>query len=137
MVYLTNQEDLTFEKINQIMSRNMRPKKRLVVAEKTRLMSIKQEIDQPIIKYLHHLRNASRYCELEKLKQEEQTIEEDLIQLRLIGGMYSWDPQPHKYWPSVESLKVFGQKTFRRHYYLSTLPRPSIPYTEGRWNKSY
>ena len=40
------------------------------------------------------------------------------------------DPQPHKYWPSVESLKAFGQKTFRRHYYLSTLPRPSIPYTE-------
>ena len=47
------------------------------------------------------------------------------------------DPQPHKYWPSVESLKAFGQKTYRRHYYLSTLPRPSIPYTEGRWSKSY
>ena len=28
------------------------------------------------------------------------------------------DPQPHKYWPSVESLKAFGQKTFRRHYYI-------------------
>ena len=26
------------------------------------------------------------------------------------------DPQPHKYWPSVESLKASGQKTFRRHY---------------------
>ena len=47
------------------------------------------------------------------------------------------DPQPHKYWPSVESWKAFGQKTYRRHYYLSTLPRPSIPYTEGRWSKSY
>ena len=33
------------------------------------------------------------------------------------------DPQPHKYWPSVESWKAFGQKTYRRHYYLSTLPR--------------
>ena len=30
---------------------------------------------------------------------------------------------------------MYGQKTYRRHYYLSTLPRPSIPYTEGRWNK--
>ena len=47
------------------------------------------------------------------------------------------DPRPHKYWPSVESLKAFGQKTYRRHYYLSTLPMPSIPFTEGRWNKSY
>ena len=25
------------------------------------------------------------------------------------------------YLPSVESLKVFGQKTYRRYYYLSTL----------------
>ena len=38
---------------------------------------------------------------------------------------------------SVESLKAYGQKTYRPHYYLSTLPRPSIPVTEGRWNKSY
>ena len=47
------------------------------------------------------------------------------------------DPQPHKYWPSVESLKAYGQKTYKRQYYLSTLPRPLIPFTEGRWNKSY
>ena len=32
---------------------------------------------------------------------------------------------------------VRAKKTFRRHYYLSTLPRPSTPYTEGRWSKSY
>ena len=25
------------------------------------------------------------------------------------------DPRPHKYWPSVESLKVYGQKTYKRH----------------------
>ena len=43
------------------------------------------------------------------------------------------DPRPHKYWPSLESLKAYGQKTYRRHYYLST----SIPFTEERWNKSY
>ena len=47
------------------------------------------------------------------------------------------DPRPHKYWPSWESLKAYRQKTNRRHYYLSTLPRPSIPSTEERWNKSY
>ena len=47
------------------------------------------------------------------------------------------DPRPYKYWPSVESLKAYGQKTYRRHYYLSTLPRLSIPFIEGRWNKFY
>ena len=25
------------------------------------------------------------------------------------------DPRPHKYWPSVESLKVYGQKTYKQH----------------------
>ena len=49
-------------------------------------MSIKQENDESITKYL---RNASRYCEFEKLRQEEQTIEGDLIQLRLNEGMFN------------------------------------------------
>ena len=66
----------------------MRPKKRLVVGEKKKFMSMKQEIDVPIINYLHRLRNASKYYEFEKLGQEEQ-IEEDLIHLRLIEGMYN------------------------------------------------
>ena len=47
------------------------------------------------------------------------------------------DPQPHKYWLSIESLKAYGQKTYRQQYYLSTLPRPLIPYIEVRWNKFY
>ena len=39
---------------------------------------MKQEIDELIMKYLHCLWNASRYCESEKLGQE-QKIEVDLI----------------------------------------------------------
>ena len=66
----------------------MRPKKRLIVVEKTNFMSMKHEIDEPIIKYLYRQWNASWYCEFEKLGQE-QTIEEDLIQLKLIEGMYN------------------------------------------------
>ena len=62
----------------------MRPKKRLVMAERTKFMLMEQEIDELIIKYLHRLRNASKFCEFEKLGQEEQMIEENLIQLRLL-----------------------------------------------------
>ena len=32
---------------------------------------------------------------------------------------------------------VREKKNYRRQYYLSTLPRPLIPFTEGRWNKFY
>ena len=65
----------------------MRPKKKLIMAERTKFMSMKPEIDKPMIKYQHCLQNVSRYCEFEKLGQEEQTIEKDLIQIRLIEGM--------------------------------------------------
>ena len=71
MVYPINLEDLTIEKISQIIRRNMRPKKRLVMVERTKFISMKQEIDEPIIEYLHCLWNASRYCMFEKLGQEE------------------------------------------------------------------
>ena len=34
-------------------------------------------------------------------------------------------------------LEGVWAKTYRRQYCRSTLPRPLIPFTEGRWNKSY
>ena len=46
-------------------------------------MSVKQKIDEPIVKYLHRLRNVSRYCEFEKLGHEEQMIKEDLDSIKV------------------------------------------------------
>ena len=89
MAYPTNLEDLAFEKTSQIIRRNMRPKKRLVVAEWTKFMSMKQEIDEPYIKYWYRLRSTGRYYVFEKPGLEKQTVEEDLIQLTLIEGMYN------------------------------------------------
>ena len=91
-----------FEKKCQIIRINMRPKKRLVVAERKKFMSMKQEIDELIIKYLHRLRNASRYCEFEKLGPDEETTEEDLIQLRLIESMCN---ASHRY-KIMEQLQI-------------------------------
>ena len=34
-------------------------------------------------------------------------------------------------------LEGVQAKNLRWHYYQLILPRPSIPFTEGRWNKSY
>ena len=89
MAYPTNLEDQTFEKISQIIRGNMRPPKKLVVGERTKFISMKQEIDEQIIKCQYHLRNSIRYCVFEKLRQEKQRIEEKLTQSRLIDGMYN------------------------------------------------
>ena len=80
----------------------MRHKKRLVAAERTKFMSRKQEIDKSIIKFLLRQRNAKRYCAFEKLRQEEQTIEEVLIRLRLIEVMYN---DSHRY-KIMERLQI-------------------------------
>ena len=55
-------------------------------------------------------------------------------QCERFGCLYTFKDSTDK---SVESLKAYGQKTYRRQYYLLTLPRHLIPFTEGRWNKSY
>ena len=83
----TNLKDLTFEK-------NKPDHKKYEAEEKVgrgrkKFMSMKQEIDEPVMKYLHRIQNASRYCEFEKLGQEEQMIEENLIQLKLIECLYN------------------------------------------------
>ena len=54
------------------------------------------------MKYLHRLRNASKYCEFEKYGPEEQTIEENLIQLSLIEGLYN---ASHRY-KIIEQLQI-------------------------------
>lgn len=48
---------------------------------------LKQESEEPIIKFLHWLREASRYCRFERLGKDKMPIEEELIQLKLIEGV--------------------------------------------------
>ena len=78
---------------------------------------MKQNIDEPIIKYLHCQQNAIRYCEFENLGQKEQTIEEDLIQLWLIEGMYN---ASHQY-KIMEQLQI--RNVFKYLYWLYTATR--------------
>lgn len=75
------------EEINEIIKKTIRPKKRLVITEQTKNMPLKQEANKLIIKFLHWLRDVSRYYKLNRLEKVEMSIEE-LIQLRLIKGMY-------------------------------------------------
>ena len=46
MAYPTDLEDLTFQQIAQILKSNLRPKKKLVIAERTKFLSTKQYSDE-------------------------------------------------------------------------------------------
>lgn len=62
MAYTKDLEDLTFEEISQIIRNNVRPKKKLVIAERTKFLSTKQNPDELARDYLHRLKKASRFC---------------------------------------------------------------------------
>lgn len=64
-------------------------KKRLVMTELTKFMPMKQELIEPVNKYLHQVRETSWYCDFEKLANEEQTVANELIQMRIIKGLHN------------------------------------------------
>ena len=70
--------------------------------------------------YIYIVQNPKSTTSLGKTKMASQEI----------------DPRPHKYGPSVESLKAYGQKNYRRHYYLSTLPRPFDSIHRGKMEQT-
>lgn len=54
---------------------------------RTKFLSIKQEQNESIMQYIHRLREASRLCESEKLETQDFTIEDELVQLKLIDSI--------------------------------------------------
>ena len=88
MAYPRNLEELTFKEIGKVIKRNIRPKKRLVIAERTKFLETRQHPDESIVQFVHQLKERSRYCEFERLGTGEMTTEDELIMLYLIEGMH-------------------------------------------------
>lgn len=73
MTYPEEIETLNFKDIKDIILKIIQPKKRLVIAERTKFLTLKQESGKPIRKYLSRLRDTSRYCDLNELGQKGMT----------------------------------------------------------------
>lgn len=80
MIYPKEMEDLTFKEINEIVKKNISPKKTLIVAKQTKFISLKLEANKPIINFLHWITEVSR---LKKIREEE------LIELRFIDVIHN------------------------------------------------
>ena len=83
--------------------------------------------------------NCQVYSSFEGVSSDHRIVTSTKIRLNLQRNAARTTTTVHYDWFLLNNrdLKAYGQKTYRRHYYLSTLPRPSITFTEGRWNKSY
>ena len=53
MAYPKNLEELTFKEIGEVIKRNIRPKKRLIIAERTKFLEIRQHPNESIVQFVH------------------------------------------------------------------------------------
>ena len=84
-------EEMTFGEIKNLILEKLRPKKKLVVAERSRFMSLRQDLSEGAQIFAQRLRDAARFCEFSNLNGEHshQTAEDDLIQTMLISGLHN------------------------------------------------
>ena len=90
MVKPENLEDICFDDIRKKILAHVQPKKKLVIAERTNFMSLRQEPTENVAQYMRRLRGAALHCEFNSLNDSKalQTGEDDLIQMRLIDGLH-------------------------------------------------
>lgn len=79
-------EDMPFKDIRALILETIRPKKKLVIAERTNFLSLKQENGETVQMYYQRLRAASKFCEFDKLG-DKMSKENELIIMRIIDGL--------------------------------------------------
>ena len=98
-----NPEELTFKEIGEVIKKNIRPKKRLVIAERTKFLETRQHPDDSIVQFVHQLKERAIYCEFERLGTGEMITEDELIILRLIESMHN-SALKHKLLETLQSV---------------------------------
>ena len=101
MAYPKDLEEFTFQEIKLNIRNNLRLKKKLVIVERTKFLSKKHNSNKLPGPCLRRLKEASNFCEFEKLHTENITLEKELIWLRFIEGLHDVD-QKNKIWKHLQ-----------------------------------
>ena len=146
MVHPKELETMTFEDIRQVILNKIRPKKKLIIAERTTFLSLRQEKNESVQNYVHRLRDRARFCNFNDLNHDKavQTAEDELIQMRLIDGLSSTEhgikvlehmqgsskqftlDETVQYIQQLEAIRDFGKQSSNM-FEKSTLSSLDIP----------
>jgi len=88
MAHPKDLESMPFDEIRKVIMAAVRPQKKLVIAERVKFLSLRQEATESVQLYAERLRQTARFCEFDKLGTEGQSIEDDLVQMRVIDGLF-------------------------------------------------
>ena len=82
-------QDIQFEDIKKLILKHILPRKRIILAERSKFMRTVQKSNESLETYLHRLKDSARYCDFDKLNTTgcNQSGEDELIQMRLIDGL--------------------------------------------------
>ena len=81
-------ENMKFSAIESALERYLRPKKRLVVAERTRFHLLRQLPEETIMDFTIRLRRAAQYCEFDNLKSKDAEPTEEMMLIGLVAGLH-------------------------------------------------
>ena len=93
MVAPNELESMAFDDTKKAILVRIRPRKKLIVAERTRFVSLKQDAGESVTANAQRLRDAAKYRELNTLNAATatQSAEDELIRMRLNDGLLSTD----------------------------------------------
>ena len=80
-----NITQLTFATIKEAVEDYIQPRKRLIIADRTYFLQMKQNAGESEVDFLTRLNEASTHCNWDSLKTE--TPSEELVKLRFIAGL--------------------------------------------------
>ena len=83
-----NLEELTFKEIGKVIKRNIRPKKRLVISERTKFLETRQHPDESMYNSYTNWKKELDIVNSKDFGTGEKTTEDELIMLCLIEGMH-------------------------------------------------
>ena len=77
--------DCKYKQFKEAIERHIKPKEKLLIAERTKFWQMRQEPGEDVDTYLQRIRFAAKQCEFERLK--ENTASEELCRVQLISGL--------------------------------------------------
>jgi hypothetical protein len=84
-------EKFTFKEISAKIQEKIKPKKSLIIYERTKFLSIKQKKDETLLTFLDRLRKAAKTCDFSNMTKD--TANDEKLKMRLVDGL---DNETHK-----------------------------------------
>ena len=117
---------MTFSEIESSLQQYLKPRKRLIVAERTRFHLLRQQPEESVSNFVLRVRQGIQYCDFDDLKSSSDP-EEEMMLVGLVAGLHDPKVQEHVLDKiqaasgklSVKQVKEIVQQFEERHDFVN------------------